>query len=336
MGEKYFGETKKGEKIYIIKLENNNGMEVSLLNYGCIVQSITVPDKNGQSTEVCLGYESLSEYENGDYYFGAFIGRNAGRIGGGRLNINGIDYQLERNNAGNNLHGGVDSFNTKVYDFTLGKNSVVFRRISPDDEAGFPGNLDLSICYTLNEDNALEIEYKAVSDADTLVNLTNHAYFNLSGAKSGEIAGHMLKINAAEYLEIDENVLSTGAISSVTGTPFDFLEANLIGERINEDNEQLRFGGGYDHCFVLEQAEGLRLAAAAASPENGISLEVLTTQPCVQFYSGNFIKNGGGFVKRGGFCLETEHFPYATDNKALLKKGKIYSHKTVYSFNCVN
>ena len=336
MDQQYYGETKTGEKIYRITLENNNGMSVSLLNYGCIIQSIIVLDKHNQKTSVCLSYDNISDYENNDYYFGALIGRSSGRIGNGQFNIDSINYQLDCNNNGNNLHGGIFGFNTKVYDFTLDKNSVLFHRISSDGESGFPGNLDLSVRYSLHDNNSLEIDYKAVSDTPTLVNLTNHSYFNLNGAGSGEIGDHLLSINAQDFLEIDKNILSTGVISGVEGTPFDFRKPHLIGERINADNEQIQLANGYDHCFILDESDGLKSAAIAVSEKSGIKLEVLTTKPCIQFYSGNFIETKGKDVFRGGFCLETEYFPYSTARLPILKKGELYTHQTLFCFGCVN
>ena len=342
MNKEFFGRTKNNEEIYRITLENKNGMRVYLLSYGGIIQSISLPDNNGRAAELCLGYETLEEYENGNCFFGASIGRHANRIGGGSFQINGISYQLEKNNLGNNLHGGSGGFHSKVYEIGEKESGVIFSRTSPHLESGFPGNLQVKLSYTLGDDNGLEIAYHAICDADTIVNLTNHSYFNLSGAGSREITDHILQINADKYTEIDENGLATGIIADVENTPFDFRTPKLIGESVDSSFEQIKLGHGYDHNFILSGGDGLKTAASAHSSKSGISLEVLTTKPGMQFYSGNFMEScrgiGGAYNRRGGFCLETQYFPngMAHENfpSPLLKAGEIYSHKTVYRFKC--
>lgn len=336
----YFGTTVRGEEVTQATLTNASGAKISVLNYGCIVQSIVVPDKNGQMVNVCLGYPTLEQYESDTSYFGAVVGRYANRIGDGKFTLNGVEYKLEQNDGSNHLHGGSDGFHTRVYEMEASDNKIVLYRVSADGESGYPGNLLVTVIYTWTDDNRLGIEYKAKSDADTVVNLSNHAYFNLSGAGNGDILDHDLRISASYYTEIGPDVLPTGTVSPVEGTPFDFRTAKKIGRDIHADFPQIKHGQGYDHNFVLDGTEPSRFVAEAYSPQSGIKMQVRATKPAVQFYSGNFIRpiegNGGAYHKHSGFCLETQYYPdsMAHENfpSPILKKDEEYHHKTEYSF----
>ena len=311
-----------GKTVRLYTLTNSHGMTVKITNFGGTVTSIIVPDKQGRPGDVVLGYDSLPNYAKnlGNTYFGALIGRYGNRIAKGRFTLDGNTYKLAVNNGVNHLHGGIKGFNKVVWTATpriVGNQpELVLSYLSKDGEEGYPGNLKVNVVYTLLSDNALKIDYMATTDKDTVVNLTNHAYFNLNGAGSGTVLDHRMMINADRYTPIDPTSIPLGNLASVKGTPFDFRQPTAIGARIGQTDTQLKNGAGYDHNFVLNKTgNSLSLAARVYAPKTGRVLEVYTTEPGVQFYSGNFLdgteigKGGKPYVRRSGFCLETQHFP---------------------------
>lgn len=338
--KEYFGQTKTGEPVFRYDLKNSKGMCVRILNYGCIIQSILVPDRDGRAVDVALGYDDLSGYEAGSCFFGAFVGRYANRIKGARFTLNGETYHLEKNDGGNHLHG---SYCRRVFEGAVDGDSLIFQYTSPDGEEGYPGTLDMHIRYTLSEDNALEIGYTASADADTVVNFTNHTYFNLNG--SGDILGHFLQLKADRYTEADPETLPTGKILSVGGTPMDFRFGKRIGEDLLCDWPPLKMTRGYDHNFILDEKAGtLRKFAQSTGEKSGITLEAFTTQVAVQLYTGNFVdgdsapfgKGGVRYPRYAGFCLETQHYPCSPNfpefPSTVLHPGEEYHEKTVYRF----
>jgi aldose 1-epimerase len=332
----------KAVKLYTL----TNGKAVATItNYGARVVSLHVPDSAGNLVDVVVGYQDLAGFrQEGDGFYGAIVGRYGNRIGKGQFVIDGQTYQVELNDGPNTLHGGTNGLYAKVWDVQSSTdNTLVLHYLSPDGEAGYPGNLDITVTYTLTEDNGLDIAYSATTDKATVINLTNHAYFNLSGAGAETILDHELTIQADGYTPVDATLIPTGAITPVEGTPFDFRTATAIGARIDADDEQLKLGKGYDHNFVLNKADGLQVVATVKSPITGIKMEILTEEPGLQFYSGNFMdgvaggKEGKTYGFRSAFCLETQHFPDAP-NKAdfpstRLNPGEIYSTRTVYRFS---
>ena len=332
----------------LYKLTNLNGMEVRITNYGATLVAVTVPDRNGNPADVVLGYDSLADYINGSNYFGCIAGRYANRIAGGRFKLNETSYLLAQNDGESHLHGGIQGFGKAVWqawemenDDSLG---LELTYLSQDGEDGYPGNLSATVIYTLTNRNELRIDYSAATDKPTVVNLTNHAYFNLAGAGSGDILDHELTINADRFTPVDPSLIPTGELRSVKGTPLDFTRPMTIGARIDQDNEQLLIAKGYDHNWVLNKdADGPCLAARAFERESGRTLEVYTTQPGIQFYSGNFMENriagkaGQVYHHRGGFCLETQHFPDSPNQpdfpSTILDPGVIYEHTTIYRFS---
>lgn len=342
-----YGQTAEGPaKLYT--LTNSRGMQVEITNYGGIITRLLAPDKNGQFADVVLGFDKLEDYlQNNSPYFGAIIGRFGNRIAKGAFSIDGQQYALAINNAPNTLHGGAAGFDKHLWQAREiereGYAALELNRISPDMEEGFPGNLNATVRYLLNDDNELLIEYEATTDKPTVINLTNHAYFNLKGAGNGDILGHELMIAASRFTPVDSTLIPTGELRPVAGAPFDFKIPTPIGARINADDEQLRLGRGYDHNFVLDKSgPGLELAASAYEPTSGRFLEVLTTEPGIQFYCGNFLDGstiGKGGVKhdyRTGFCLETQHFPDSPNQpgfpSTLLGPGEKYETRTIYRF----
>ncbi len=329
-----FGISSGKEEVYEYIMENDWGMKVSVISYGAAVRSIVLPD----GRDIVLGFDSIEDYEKHDKYMGAVVGRCANRISKGRFLLGGKIYNLAVNNGPNHLHGGLCGFDKKVWKGGFKDNSVEFTLFSPDMEEGYPGNLSIRVRYTLKEDGRLEIEYFALSDKDTVVNITNHTYFNLSG--KGTIEDHLMKIYADSYTEIDENGCSNGRVSKVEGTPLDFRSEKEIGRDINSDFEQIRFASGYDHNYILKTKHSDELVEAAEASADGVYLEVLTTQPGVHFYSGNFLdgevpgKGGKAYEKRSGFALETQDWPDAVNNRdfpsVVLKKGEEYRRKTVW------
>lgn len=337
--------------IKLYKLRNAGGMEVHVTNYGAIITAILVPDRTGKLADVALGYHRLEDYLNAPDkpYFGAVVGRYGNRIAGGQFTIDGQTYGLAKNNGPNSLHGGNIGFDKVVWDATPrvdGEQSqLVLKYTSRDGEEGYPGNLQVQVTYTLNDANQIVVDYQATTDKATHVNLTQHTYFNLRGEGNGDILGHELMINAASFTPVDETLIPTGQLAPVAGTPFDFRTAKPIGRDIGQADEQLKIGGGYDHNFVLQPAaaDQLNLAAEVYEPESGRVLTVHTSEPGVQFYCGNFLdgrlrgKAGQAYVHRGGFCLETQHYPDSPNQptfpSTLLRPGQTYQTRTVFSFS---
>ena len=339
-----FGKTSSGKQVYIFTLKNNKGEYVNILNYGCIIQAIAVEGNDGKLHDVVLGYDTIAEYEKDTFFYGAFIGRCGNRIADGKFTLNGKTYELEINNAPNHLHGGSNGFNTKVYnDFTIGENSVSLRRTSPDGEANYPGNLEVEVTYTFDDNSCLAIDYKATTDADTVVNLTNHSYFNLDGEGAGTVYDQMLKLNCSAMIPINENLIPTGEIRTIEkDSAFDFSEGKKIGQDIEQDDEQLKIAAGYDHTVVLPKHEGLYTFAEAKSLKTGICLKAATTLPGAQLYSANFLegkkgKKGHIYNRRGAFCLETQYVPNAVNcdvfTSPILKKGDTTHTTTTYTFS---
>ena len=334
-----------GKKVSLYTLKNKQGLVAEITNYGGRVVSLWVPGKNGEFADVSIGYNSIDGYlNNPESFYGAIIGRYGNRIGKGQFVIDGDTAKLIINDGENSLHGGKLGFHDRVWDAKpIAENKLELSLTSPDGEDGYPGKLDVKVVYELTEDNALKIEYFASTDKPTHLNLTNHTYFNLGGEASGTINDHLLMINADGYTPVDAGLIPTGEIAAVEGTPFDFKKPTAIGARVDEDNEQLKMGGGYDHNWVLNSAnDGLTLAAVLTEPVSGRTMEVLTNEPGIQFYGGNFISGEyeGKYSKklsyREALCLETQHFP-DTPNKpdfpsTLLKPGEEYYSVCIYKF----
>jgi aldose 1-epimerase len=337
-----FGKTKKGAAVELYTLTNKNGVVVKITNYGGIVTELHVPDKNGKSGDVVLGFKDLNDYLAGHPYFGAIIGRYGNRIAAGKFSIDGKEYTLATNNGPNHLHGGVKGFDKVVWTAEPAKGKLKLTYSSKDGEEGYPGKLDSTVTYTLTDDNALRIDYVATTDKPTVVNLTNHSYFNLAGENAGSIEDHWLTINADHYLPVDEGSIPTGELKSVKGTPFDFTQPHKVGERIEQT------GGkpvGYDHNYVLNRKagdKGMMLAARVKEPTSGRGMEVWTTEPGIQFYTGNYLdekqtgKEGRPYKFRNGFCLETQHYPDSPNQpkfpSSVLRPGQTYKTTTVYKF----
>ncbi len=343
-----FGTTADGKPVSRYTLTNGKGMRVRIITYGAIIQSIEVPDRTGKLADVTLGFDTLEGYLGRHPYFGSIVGRYANRIGGAKFTLDGKTYSLAKNNGGNHLHGGLKGFDKVIWDAEEIRGDdwvgVKLHYLSPDMEEGYPGNLSVTVTYKLNSKNELWIDYKATTDKPTVINLTNHAYFNLKGQGEGDILGHIVTINADRFTPVDAGLIPTGEIRSVKGTPLDFTEPHPIGERINSDYEQIKLGKGYDHNFVLNGKPGeLRLAARVVEPSTGRVLEVLTTQPGMQFYTGNFLdgsnvgKGGKIYKHRYGFCLETQHFPDSPNKpdfpSVVLRPGETYHETTVFRFS---
>ena len=342
-----YGTTPEGEKVEQYTLTNKAGMEVKIITYGGRIASLKVPDKNGEFEDVILGFDSISQYTSDNPYFGALIGRYGNRIAGGKFSLDGEEYQLPQNDGQNSLHGGDKGFDKVVWtaEVPADSTSLVLTYKSKDGEMGYPGNLDVQVTYTLNEDNSLDVDYEAETDKKTVVNLTQHSYFNLTGDFDNTILDHEVVINADQFLPVDETLIPTGEIRDVEGTPFDFTEAKIVGKEIEAENEQLKLGLGYDHCWVLDdQSEDMHFAASAYDPESGRFMEVSTTEPGIQFYTGNFLDGTlpqqggyGTYAKRSGFCLETQHYPDSPNQEkfpaVVLNPGEQYSSKTTFKFS---
>lgn len=343
-----FGTTPDGETVELYTLRNNSGMEVDIITYGGRITSLKVPDKDGNMENVVLGFDNIKDYTSDNPFFGALIGRYGNRIAKGKFSLDGEEYTLAQNDGENHLHGGEKGFDKVVWKAEEeSSNSLKLTYISEDMEEGYPGRLETAVTYTLNKDNSLDVAYEATTDKKTVVNLTQHAYFNLSGDFDEKILDHEIKINADEFLPVDENLIPTGEIKDVAGTPFDFREPKTIAEDIDKekDNEQLQRGQGYDHCWVLkEQGSGMRFAASAYHSESGRLLEVFTDEPGIQFYTGNFLDgtlpqpgNDGTYEKRTGFCLETQHYPNAPNQEnfpsVILEPGEKYTSNTSFKFS---
>ncbi len=331
-----------GQEVQIFTLSNNQGVEVRIINYGGIIVSINVPDRNGKIADVVLGHDSLAGYLTRSCYFGALCGRYANRIAGGRFRLHGVEHQLATNNGSHHLHGGLRGFDKVIWIADARDDALKLAYLSRDGEEGYPGNLSVTINYSLTDDNDLRIEYFATTDKDTIINLTNHSYFNLATTRT--VLDHQVTIHADAFTPIDDTLIPTGELRSIAGTPMDFNSATTIGARINTDDLQLRNAGGYDHNFVLRAGENiLREVAEVYEPDTGRVLTVLTTQPGMQFYSGNFLngsivgKNGRPYIKHFGLCLETQHFPDSPNHpnfpSTVLRPGERYHHVTVFKFS---
>ena len=343
----YFGSLPNGNKVYKYKLTNGY-MSVEIMSYGGIVTNINLPNSKGQDTDIVLGFNTLDQYIDEHPYFGAIIGRYGNRIANGKFSLNGIDYQLAINNGINSLHGGLIGFDKVLWSVEELNNDqnpgIKLTYFSKDMEEGYPGNLQIDVTYILTKENELKIFYEAITDSSTIINLTNHSYFNLGGESSGDILDHFVSINANSYLPVDENLIPTGEIRNVKNTPFDFREMKKIGLEIEIQNNQLIYGKGYDHCWVLnDYGEGIRKIAEARSLNTGINMEVYSDQPGVQFYTGNFLdgslksKKLKNYEKRSGFCLETQHFPDSPNQPSfpnvILEPDKKYQTQTWYKFS---
>ena len=346
-----FGETMDGTDVDQFILSNNNGMEIRIITYGGVITSWTAPDKNGNYKDIVLGYNTLAEYEAETPYFGALIGRYGNRIAKGKFSLDDQEYTLAVNNGVNHLHGGLKGFDKVVWDAkTIISDSTVsleLSYLSKDMEEGYPGNLETKVTYTLNNKDELSVNYEATTDKPTIVNLTQHSYFNLTADFNQDILGHELVINADSFLPIDNTLIPTGEFRDVTGTPFDFKTSKAIGIHIDNENIQLKNGLGYDHCWVLnDQNTGVRFVASAYEPVSGRLLEVFSDEPGIQFYSGNFLdgtlpsKNNGVYQHRTGFCLETQHYPDSPNQKNFpsvrINPGEKYNSKTVFRLSAAS
>lgn len=342
-----FGQ-KDGQDIFLYTLENDQNMSVSITNYGGIITKIKTPDRDGKIADVVLGFNNLNDYLGEHPFFGAIIGRYGNRIANGKFSIDDQEYTLPINNEPNSLHGGLKGFDKKVWlakeinDGSLG--GIELSTTSRDGEEGYPGKLDITVKYLLSVENELHIEYAATTDKPTVINLTNHSYFNLKGEGSGDVMQHQLMIKASKMTPVNSSLIPSGMLDNVKGTPFDFTSLTPIGERIDEENLQLSHGGGYDHNFVFDDASGkLKEVAMVYEPITGRKLQVFTTEPGVQLYTGNFLdgtligKSGRPYQKRHAFCLETQHFPDSPNHahfpSTRLNPNEVYQSKTVYKFS---
>lgn len=345
-----FGKADCGREAVLFTLTNSNGLTLQITNYGGVVTCLTAPDRDGVFEDVVLGHDSLEEYQSGTAYLGALIGRFGNRIGAGRFELDNQAYSLACNNGPNHLHGGERGFDKVVWDAEAEETedgpSLMLSYVSEDGEEGYPGTLDAEVRYTLNHGNALVIQYMARTDKATPVNLTNHAYFNLTGGAGHDVLGHHLTLNADRFTPVDSTLIPTGEYCSVAGTPLDFRHGKAMGEDICARHPQIENAGGYDHNFVVaEQADGvLRHVATVTEPESGRLMTVHSTEPGVQFYSGNFLDGtlsgrGRVFGKHSGFCLETQHFPDSPNKphfpSTILRPGGIYQSKTLYTFSVI-
>ena len=343
-----FGKTPDGKEIELYVLTNKNGLEATVTNFGGDLVALKVPDREGKHGDIVLGYDSLDGYLNDKSFFGGTIGRYGNRIAQGKFVLDGVTYTLARNNGENHLHGGINGFNKVVWQAKEAPSkegpSLQLNYLSKDGEEGYPGNLSVQVTYTLTESNELKIDYRATTDKDTVVNLTNHSYFNLAGP-GGDILEHQLMIQADQFTPVDAGLIPTGELRNVQGTPFDFRKQTAIGGRIEQSDEQLKVGKGYDHNWILNRAgkSGLVLAARVYEGKTGRQMEVWTTEPGIQFYSGNFLdgtiqgKGGQIYAHRSGFCLETQHFPDSPNHpkfpSTVLKPGAPYHTTTTYKFS---
>jgi aldose 1-epimerase len=345
--KKEFQKIIDGKTVDLFFLNNRKGTEISVTNYGAKIVSILVSDKEGKKTDVVLGKSNIDDYANDqEPYFGAICGRTANRVANGKFSLEGSEYNLVTNNGPNSLHGGIKGFNSVVWDASQpDEQTLELTYLSKDGEEGYPGNLSVKVTYRLTDDNAVEIEYKATTDKTTILNLTNHSYFNLSGEGDPYIGDHQLQINADYYLPTNDVAIPLGKPEHVDETPFDFRTPHTIGERIEEEFTQLIYGNGYDHNFNINGAADnkLILAAVAVSPKTGIVMKVYTTEPGIQLYTGNYLegnfagKNGHQYPKRSAFCLETQHYPDSIHHSdypsVILKPKEVFESKTVYQFD---
>jgi aldose 1-epimerase len=346
--EEIFGKMPDGKEVKIFTLTNKNGLEAKVTEYGAILVSLKVPDKAGKLADVTLGYDTLEGWLSNTSYLGATVGRFGNRIKDGKFTLDGKEYTLATNNDPGgipcHLHGGVKGFDKVLWTGkAAGDNAVEFTYLSKDGEEGYPGNLNVKVTYTLTDDNELKWEAEATTDAPTIVNIVHHTYWNLTGDASNSINGHELTLKAPQYLPTNAGLIPTGEIAPVAGTPMDFTTPQVIGSRVDQDFEALKLGGGYDHCWVLEKGEGVRLAARLKDPQTGRVMEVHTDQPGIQFYGGNFLdgtitgKGGVKYAKRTGLCLETEGFPDSPNQPCfpspVLRPGETYRHVMIHRFS---
>ena len=340
-----FGTTKSGQEVTAFEMQNRR-ISVTILNFGCTIQSITLLDKNGELRDVCLGYGDISSYERGSCYYGAVVGRYANRIGGARFTLDGKTYQLEKTPGENNHVHGV--FSRRLFKAEIQGENLVLRYLSPDMEEGYPGNLNLEVIFHLTEENELEISYSATTDAPTILNLTNHCYFNLNGQENAPIFDHVVKLNCSYYTEYNEDFSQTGRIIPVDNTPLDFRSEHSFGERFDDDYHQFRICTGYDHNMIIDGKENeLKYVGNCRSDKTGIYLEMYTTEPAIHLYSGNFImfdpveKGKGGFKypKNGAFCFEAQHYPDSPRHpnfpSTVLRPNEKYTQKTIYKFGVI-
>jgi aldose 1-epimerase len=342
MKKEFFGMTPEGQEVSRFVMVNKNGLEVHVINYGAIITHLKTPDKNGKMEDIVLGYDKLEGYLNSSPYFGAIVGRYGNRIAAGKFQLDGRTYMLAQNNNVQHLHGGLKGFDKVFWNIEpVSEQALKLTYHSPDKEEGYPGNLDITVTYTLTDENALEIDYKATTDQKTIVNLTQHSYFNLTGGKE-DILGHVLTLYADRYVPVNKVLIPEGELAPVKETPFDFTSPTAVGQRIKDNHAQLKIAGGYDHCWVINGKEEMKTAASLYEPKSGRYIEVLTTEPGIQFYSGNFLdgsitgKNGVKYKHRFGLCLETEHYPDSPNQDSFppvtLSPGEVYSTKTIYRF----
>lgn len=338
-----FGATKDGKTAYLYTIENEKGMKITVTDFGAALVHVYVPDKDGNLRDVVLGYDDVKGYEESDACFGAPVGRSANRIGGAAFALNGVTYQLEKNdNGANNLHSGNDYYNKRFWKVVKeNRDSITFELHSPDGDQGYPGALDMHVTYGLTKDGAVRMEYEAVPDQDTIINMTNHSYFNLGGHDSGDILKHKIMIDADFFTRADAQSIPTGELVDVSGTPMDFRSPYAIGERIDADYEATRLGGGYDHNWVLKNDGKFAKVAEAADENSGIIMEVWTDLPGMQVYTANFLdnepgKNGSTYQRRAAVCFETQYFPDAIHHEnfasPVCKAGEVYQTVTEYRF----
>lgn len=338
-----WGQTADGQDVELFTLRGDRGLEARITNWGGIVVSLKVPDATGRLADVVLGFDDLKPYLTKHPFFGCITGRYANRIAKGRFTLDGVSHQLTANSGENHIHGGLVGFDKKLWQASISEDGKVLqlRAQSADGEEGFPGKLDTTVSYRIEDGNSLRIDYESSTDKPTIINLTNHSYFNLAGEGSGDILSHQLELPASQYTATDDNLIPSGELASVEGTPLDFRKPMAIGARINEAFKALQQGRGYDHNFVLP-GNGLRLAARVTEPQSGRVLEVLTTDPAVQFYTGNHLKSvvgksGHVYQSRHGFCLETQKYPDSPNHphfpSCVLRPGETYRHSTVWKFS---
>lgn len=337
-----FGQTKDGTQIYKYWLENSKGMKAGIINYGGILVNLIVPDKNGREDDIVLGFDELESYFNNGSFFGVIVGPNANRIGGASFVLDGQKYQLDKNDGENNLHSHYElGYHKRVWDVKEGDAQIILSLEDADGSMGFPGNKKVQVTYSITEDNELKIHYEVSSDKNTIINMTNHTYFNLAGHKA-KVYDHILELKASAYTPVVAGAIPTGEIAPVAGTPFDFTKAKRVGDEINADNEQLKLNGGYDHNWVIDNADGtLREFATVKEPVTGRQMKAYTDLPGVQFYAGNFIAREVGkenvtYGERSGMCLETQYFPDSANKvnfpSAVFGPDRKYVSNTVYKF----
>lgn len=342
-----FGNLSSGEEVRLFTLRNSQGMQVGILDYGGIITSLLAPDRKGQYEDVVLGFDHLADYETRNPYFGALVGRYANRIAGGKFSLDGEEFKLVQNNGNNHIHGGTKGFDKVIWEAKpieyADRVSLELLYTSKDMEEGYPGNLACIVTYTLTESNELQVTYRATTDKKTVVNLTQHSYFNLSGDYSKTILDHKLFISADEFVPVNNELIPYGEYAAVAGTPFDFNNPKTIGSHIEDSHEQIAIGNGYDHSWVLKDYDSkIRKVASVLHPQTGRFLEVFTTEPGMQLYTGNFLdgtlpaKGGGTYARRSGFCLETQHHPDSPNQPSfpsvVLEPGQAYRSETLFRF----